>query len=214
MFFNYPVALANSSGFPFSLALLLVVLSSTLTGFFLVYSLSSIIYSPSHPPTLPSVHPSVASSLNSALHRIYLRKKAASAGKLLGWAGRFSRMAQQVPRCPVVAPTAKEERKREGDALWQIDRYGQGDGRNKRKQLFRVKESGQRRRLAEETAEQIGDTQRVPSHCESLLMFLLHHDSGLLLAVKCCPSILYPHSNTHGNSTIPHFYSAQMSTDH
>lgn len=36
-------------------------------------------------------------------------------------------MPQQVPRCPVVALAAKEVRKREGDALWQIDRYGQGN---------------------------------------------------------------------------------------
>lgn len=41
--------------------------------------------------------------------------------------GRFGRLAQQVPRYPVVALAAKEERKRGGDALWQIDRYGHGN---------------------------------------------------------------------------------------
>lgn len=62
-------------------------------------------------------------------------------------------MAQQVPRCPTVALAAKEERKREGDALWQIDRYGQGSSMNKRKQLFRGRESGQRRKFTKETRE-------------------------------------------------------------
>lgn len=56
-------------------------------------------------------------------------------------------MPQQVPRCPTVAHATNEERKREGDALWQIDRYGQGNGIHKRKQLFKERGSGQGKRF-------------------------------------------------------------------
>lgn len=70
--------------FCFSAAVLLVILSFTRPHWPVpcLFSLLRHLLRPS---------PSVASSLNLPLHLIYLRKKAASAGKLPGWVeGRFS----------------------------------------------------------------------------------------------------------------------------
>lgn len=63
-------------------------------------------------------------------------------------------MAQQVPRCPVVAHAAEEEGERGGDAVWQIDRYGQASSMKKRKQLFRVREGRQGTRFTRKQREQ------------------------------------------------------------
>lgn len=75
------------------------------------------------------------------------------------------------------------------------------DSMNKRIQLFRGRESGQRRGFTKETeGGEKKETQCAELHlccvlscCESLLMLLLHHDSGLLLPMNAegLNSVLY-----------------------
>lgn len=78
---------------PVAHSFLCFLLSFTLTGFLLVHSLSSIVSPPSLPPTS-------VSSLNSDLHPIYLRKKAASAGKTAGLGGEIWQNATASPQMP------------------------------------------------------------------------------------------------------------------